>query len=178
MSPPPVLETERLLLRAHRVDDFDDCYAMWSDPVVTRFIGGKPATREETWARLLRYAGHWTLLGFGYWVITDKGSGRFLGDLGFADFHRDIEPGFGGAPEIGWALAPHAHGRGIATEAVTAALTWGERTWPGQRTVCIISPDNLPSIRVAQKCGFREVTKTTYKGSPTVLFERIPTRSR
>jgi RimJ/RimL family protein N-acetyltransferase len=62
----PVIETQRLILRGHRLEDFDALAAMWADPHVARFIGGKPATQEESWARLLRYAGHWRLLGFGY----------------------------------------------------------------------------------------------------------------
>jgi RimJ/RimL family protein N-acetyltransferase len=67
-----LLETDRLIMRPHVRADFDDSFAMWSDPEVTRFIGGQPSTREETWSRLLRYVGHWTMLGFGYWAVRDK----------------------------------------------------------------------------------------------------------
>jgi len=42
----PTLETERLKLRAHRLEDFVHCAAMWADPEVTRYIGGKPYTEE------------------------------------------------------------------------------------------------------------------------------------
>ncbi len=168
----PVLETERLTLRGHRLDDFAACAELWTDPEVTRFIGGKPSTREEVWARLLRYAGHWALLGFGYWVVTDKATGRFLGEIGFADFRREIEPSLEGVPEIGWVLAPHGHGRGYATEAVRTAVAWGEGHFGPIRTACIIAPDNRPSIRVAEKCGYREFRHTTYKGQPTIMFVR------
>ena len=61
----PVLETARLRLRGHRVDDLPQCAAMWAEEGVTRFIGGKPLTKEETWLRMLRHVGHWSLLGFG-----------------------------------------------------------------------------------------------------------------
>ena len=66
----PVIETARLKLRGHRLDDFTPCAAMWADPVVTRHIGGRPLSEEESWTRLLRYVGHWALLGFGYWVAS------------------------------------------------------------------------------------------------------------
>lgn len=168
----PVLETPRLTLRGHRRDDFSDCTAMWGDPAVTRFIGGRPSTAEEVWTRLLRYVGHWALLGFGYWVVVDKATGRFVGEVGFADFKREIEPPLDGAPEIGWALAPWAHGRGYATEAVRCAVAWGETRFGAQRTVCLISPENVASIRVAQKCGYSEMARTRYKGEPTLLFAR------
>jgi RimJ/RimL family protein N-acetyltransferase len=168
----PVIETERLILRGHRREDFGDSFAMWSEPEVTRFIGGKPSSQEEVWTRLLRYVGHWAVLGFGYWIVEEKGSGRFLGEVGFADFMRDIEPSLMETPEIGWALAPHAHGKGYATEAVQAALTWGDAHFGSRRTVCIIAPLNTPSLRVAEKCGYREFTRTTYKEKPTILFAR------
>lgn len=169
-----LLESDRLVLRPHTVDDFDDCHAMWSDPEVIRYIGGKPFTREEVWSRLLRYAGHWALLGFGYWVVREKGSGRFLGEVGFADFRREIEPPLHGMPEVGWALAPAAHGCGYATEAVGAALRWADQQWPSGRTACIIAPENRASLRVANKVGYVEVFRTSYKGTPTILFQRRP----
>src|SRR5580692_1066424 len=168
----PVIETQRLIMRGHRLEDFVDCAAMWADPLVTRHIGGKPFSKEETWARLLRYAGHWSWLGFGYWAIEEKNTGSFVGELGFADYKRDIEPSLEGAPELGWALASGVHGKGYATEAVRAIVAWGEAHFGLVRTVCIVHPENLASIRVAEKCGYREFQRATYKGHSTILFAR------
>jgi RimJ/RimL family protein N-acetyltransferase len=167
----PTLETERLTLRGHRIEDFGDCTAMWSDPAVTRHIGGEPFTREDVWSRLLRYVGHWALMGFGFWVVREKASGRFVGEIGLAIFERDIEPSLDNTPEIGWVLAPWAHNKGFATEGARAAIAWFE-SLGSARTVCLIDPNNKPSIRVAEKCGYRSVLSTTYKGRPTILFER------
>lgn len=169
----PTLQTERLSLRGHRLDDRGDCASLWSDPVVTRYIGGRPFTEEETWTRLLRYVGHWALLGFGYWVVTETASGRFVGEVGFADYKRALEPSLDGTPEIGWVLSPWAFGRGFATEAVRAALAWGDARFAARRTACLIRPDNVASIRVADKCGYREYARTTYNGQPVILFERV-----
>jgi RimJ/RimL family protein N-acetyltransferase len=168
----PVLETQRLVLRGHRPDDFADSLALWTDPEVTRFISGKPSSQEEVWARLLRYAGHWAMLGFGYWAVTEKATGRFLGEVGFANFRREIEPSLDRMPEIGWVIAPRAHGNGYATEAVRAAIGWGETHFGPVRTACIIAPENAPSIRVAEKCGYREFCRTAYKDNPTIMFVR------
>lgn len=168
----PVLETERLRLRGHRLEDFKECLALWGDPQVTRYIGGKPLTGEEVWARLLRYAGHWAMLGYGYWLIEDKASGRFIGEMGFADFKRDISPSFAGIPEIGWVLAPAAQGRGLATEALHAAVTWGDQTFGGKTTGCLINPDNVASIRVAEKGGYKFFCRTFYKEHPAIVFKR------
>jgi RimJ/RimL family protein N-acetyltransferase len=166
------LETDRLTMRPHVIEDFDDSFAMWSDPEVIRFIGGQPSTREEVWARLLRYVGHWALLDFGYWVVREKESGRFVGEVGFANFRRQIEPPLDDMPEIGWALTPAAHGRGYATEAVRAALRWADAEWPATHTACIIAPENAASLRVAQKCGYVEWVRGVYKGKPTIQFRR------
>jgi RimJ/RimL family protein N-acetyltransferase len=168
----PVIETERLTLHGHRLDDFVDCAAMWADPAVTRDIGGKPFSEEEVWTRFLRYVGHWALMGFGYWVIKERETGDFVGELGFADYKRNIVPSIKGVPELGWALVSREHGKGYGTEAVRAAVAWGEAHFGPARTVCIIHPENLASIRVAQKCGFQECQRTIYKGHPTVIFDR------
>jgi RimJ/RimL family protein N-acetyltransferase len=168
----PVIETERLTLRGHGLDDFADSFVLWSDAQVTRFIGGRPSTQEEAWGRLLRYIGHWSLLGFGYWAIQEKATGRFIGETGFAEGKREIEPSLIGIPEAGWALSPHVHGKGYATEAVQAVVAWGERHFGSVRTACIIAPENTPSIRVAEKCGYREIQRTTYKDNPTIMYVR------
>lgn len=170
--PIPILETERLRLRGHRLEDFVHSAAMWADAKVTKHIGGQPLSEEESWTKFLRYVGHWSLMGFGYWVVEERASGNFLGEIGFADYKRDIQPSLKEVPEIGWVLAAHAHGKGFATEAVRAAVAWGDTHFHSQRTVCIIAPENLPSIRVAEKCGYQEFQRTTYKGKPALMFER------
>jgi RimJ/RimL family protein N-acetyltransferase len=188
----PSFESARLTFRGHRVSDLDDCAEMWSAPEVTRFIGGRPFSREEAWTKILRYVGHWKLLGFGYWAVHDKALGKFVGEVGFGDFKREITPSndgeasgasrsasderavrrmpsaMDGARELGWALAPWAHGRGLATEVVQAALAHA----PPGRIVCLISPDNLRSIRVAEKCGFCELAQVRYHGAAAILYER------
>ncbi len=145
---------------------------MWADPQVVRHIGGRPFSREEVWARLLRYAGHWSLLHYGYWVAEEKASGAFIGELGFADFQREIESPLKGLPELGYAFASQAQGKGYATEAALAALAWGDAHFRSKQTACIIHPGNAASIRVAQKCGYREFERTIYNGEPTIVLVR------
>ena len=168
----PLIETERLRLRAHRAEDHAGCLAIWSDPEVVRYIGGRPFTTEEVWKRLLQYVGLWSLLGYGYWAVEEKHSGRYIGDIGFADFRRDMQPSLQGMLEFGWVLAPQVHGNGYASEAVAAIAAWSQAHRPELRVVCIISPENLPSIRVAEKAGFRLWQQTVYHDSPTLVFTR------
>jgi RimJ/RimL family protein N-acetyltransferase len=170
----PAIETPRTMLRPHRLDDFDAYVAMWADPVVTRFIGGKPRTREESWIRFLRHAGLWSLLGYGFWAIEEKATGRFIGEAGFHDLKRDMVPSIEGVPEAGWALASIAHGQGLASEVVGRVVAWGDETFGRAKTVCIIDPENTGSLNVAAKCGFSQLLRTTYHGSATILLERRP----
>lgn len=168
----PVVETKRLLLRRHRLDDFDAFAAVWADPNVVRYITGKPSTREESWGRYLRIAGSWGVLGFGFFAVEDKATGAYVGDAGFHDARRDIHPSIEGVPEAGWVLSPSVHGKGFATEIVTAMHEWGDGHLKAERSVCIIGPENIASIRVAEKCGYTEKNRTTYHGESVVLFER------
>jgi RimJ/RimL family protein N-acetyltransferase len=168
----PALSTERLRLRGHRKNDLDACVALWSDLDMVRYIGGKPSTRDATWSRLLQYLGHWSVNGFGYWLVEEIATGRYVGEVGIADFLREMEPSLKGSPEAGWVIAPWAQGRGYASEALTAVLGWADANLDHPAIACLIDPDNAPSLRVADKLGFRETMRTTFHGMPTVLMWR------
>ncbi len=170
----PTLETERLILRPYRPEDFDAYAEMWADPDVVRFMGGKPFDREASWSRFLRQMGAWQLMGFGFFAIEEKETGVFAGEAGFHELRRDLVPSLEGTLEAGWALAPNVQGWGYATEAMTAAIGWAETAFPGQRMTCIIDPDNQPSIRVARRLGFAESARTRYRDAPVTVFERPP----
>lgn len=169
----PLLETARLRLRAVRATDLTPLLAMWQEPAFYQHLGGQPQGEFEVWSRLLRNAGLWPVCHFGYWAVEEKATGQFIGSVGFADFHRALTPALGPCPEAGWVLAPHAHGRGYATEALQAILAWGDACFTQPRTVCIISPDNHASLRVAAKLGYVEYACTELSGQPIRLLERF-----
>jgi RimJ/RimL family protein N-acetyltransferase len=159
-----LLSTPRLVLRGHGVADHADCAALWANEDVTRFIGGKPQSAQDAWFRILRYAGSWQLLGYGFWAITDRETGRFLGEGGLGDFRRGIAE-LDGAPEVGWALLPDTWGRGIAGEAVGAIVAWADANLAATETRCLIDRDNIASERVAARNGY-------------VAFADLPEESR
>ena len=167
----PIIETTRLRLRPHAMTDLDACSAMWADPAVTHHIGIN-STRLQTWGRIRGYVGLWEFLGFGYWAIEEKATGLFIGELGFADFERDIAPSMQHVPVLGWALVSNAHGNGFATEAVQAATVWGDAHLASARTVCLINSENHASIRVAEKCGFAQFDSTLLGETEVQFFER------
>ena len=170
----PVLETERLILRGYAKEDFPAYAAIWANADVTRFINGAPLSEEDAWAKFLRIAGQWPILGFSFWAVEEKVSRRFVGETGFIEGMRDIQPSLKGIPEMGWSFSPTVHGKGYAQEAVSAAIPWGEKHFGKRAMRCIIAPENGPSIKLAKKFGFAEFAQTTFKGKPTIMFERKP----
>ncbi|WP_339744196.1 GNAT family N-acetyltransferase [uncultured Maricaulis sp.] len=168
----PTLVTERLVLRGHTRHDFAGSLALWTDPGVIRFIGGRASSENEVWQRLLRYAGMWAMLGYGYWAITDRSDGRFLGEAGLADLKRELSPPLGEVPESGWALDPAVHGRGLASEAMRAVLDWADTRLDRPETCCIIDPVNTASIHLAGKLGYRPRHTGTLAGKELTVFYR------
>jgi RimJ/RimL family protein N-acetyltransferase len=167
----PVLATARLTLRPFRAGDVDAQAAMMGDARVMRHLGG-PLGREESWRKLLCGNGLWSLFGYGYWAVERREDGRMIGQIGFADFRRDMTPSVENIPEMGWLFAADAGGQGYATEAGLAGLAWADAVLKPAQIVAIIDAGNLASIRVAEKCGFNENEPATYRGEPILLFRR------
>lgn len=167
-----MLETARLILRPFRADDVAAQAAIMGDPEVMRHIGGQPLAREDAWRKLLNGAGLWPLFGYGYWAVERRSDGTMIGQVGFADFKRDIVPSIEGLPEAGWLFASESFGQGYATEAMAAGLAWADAALAAPEIVAIIDAGNQGSIRVAEKCGFAEREEAAYKGEAILLFRR------
>lgn len=170
----PTIETARLRLRTFEPRDLDAQAAAMSDSEVVRHLGGRPFSREETWRKMLAAPGLWAMIGYGYWMAERIEDGAYLGQVGFADFKRDMNPSIEGMPEMGWIFAPQAQGKGYAHEAVMAALGWADENLPGREIAAIIDPANERSIRLAEKSGFSGREMATYKDEPILLLRRPP----
>jgi RimJ/RimL family protein N-acetyltransferase len=173
MADIPLLRTERLVVRAHRLGDFEAIAAMYAEPDTVRFIGaGEPHSREVVWSRLQRAAGAWPMLGYGFLAIEHAASGRVIGEAGFLE--RFAPTGERRTPEAGWALAASARGRGYAGEAMAAILAWGDQRF--ERTICVIAKENAPSIALAHRLGYRdhgvEPPPPDWTGPEFLRFER------
>lgn len=168
----PSIETARLVLRGHTEADLPALAAMWAHPDVVRHVTRTPSTLKESWFRLLRYRGLWPVLGYGYWCVAERESGRYVGDVGFADFRRETDPPVSGIPKAGWVLSPWAHGRGLGGEAVSAVFDWLDRAIQPKRVVCMISDENLPSIKIARRNGFVAAGAVTLAGDKIPLWSR------
>jgi RimJ/RimL family protein N-acetyltransferase len=153
------LRTDRLLLRPLRESDLDAYADMCADAETMRFIGdGRTLDREGAWRQMAVLLGHWTLRGFGTWALEERGTGAFVGRAGlhFPEGWPDRE--------VGWALRRGHWGKGYAIEAARAALDHAFDALGWERAISLIHPDNLRSIRVAERLGERYEGQATVRG--------------
>ena len=160
------LETERLLLRWFREDDFPSYLEMSTDPEVMKFLGGKPLTQFESWRAMASHIGHWYFRGYGTFAVEEKSSGKVVGRIGFMN-----PPGWPGF-ELGWTLMRASWGKGYATEGARRALAYAFTEMNREHVISCIAPDNLNSIKVAERLG-EQVEGETELLDKTVLIYGI-----
>ena len=161
----PTLETARLRLRAFRKSDIADYAALNGDPEVARYlVGGVPWDWDRSWRHLAFLLGHWPLCGFGMWAVEQRETGTFVGMIGFA--HPAGWPGF----ELAWKLMRRWWGNGYATEGAAAALTYAFTVLKKDRVISLIHPENLASIRVAERIGESLQGRTEVMGEERLVY--------
>jgi RimJ/RimL family protein N-acetyltransferase len=148
----PTLTTDRLILRAITMADWEPYATMWSDPRVTTFIGGVPRPRDVAWPKFGQAVAMWALVGYGNWAVIDRADSTFLGVAGLSDFKRGIAE-MDIFPEAGWAFAAASWGRGVASEAISAVTGWADAAGLTE-TRCMIDHANVASAKVAERCGY------------------------
>ncbi len=146
MTPAPIIETERLILRGPVAADFEPLAVFFADPVRSVGFGGVQ-TRTQTWRWFASVIGHWHLRGFGFWTVTDKSDATPMGICGV------WEPEGWPEPEIGWVVYEHAEGKGIAYEAAVAVRAHAYNVWKMPPLSSNIIPGNARSIALAERLG-------------------------
>lgn len=173
MKDPPHLVTERLELTLPTAADFAATMEIVSHAETARFLGAHSTTAEH-FMRFCRSAGSWLLYGYGAFMIRLRGSEEVIGNCGVFHTWRGLGEDFDDSPEAGWILRHDQVGRGLASEAMTAALEWFDRAHGPRRVVCMIASENEPSINLAGKLGFAPLRETIMPdGEPVRLFERL-----
>lgn len=165
-----MIGTERLLLRSYEPGDVPAILTLAADPAVRKFIGNLPDSEEGAWTRVLRCAGHWSLFGFGALAVVERAGGRVIGEVGAGFFRRGVDPMPDSVPEASWLFSSDVGGRGLAFEAMTGLLRWLAQATSHDRVACLVEPVNLPSLKLAETLGLRQIKDLSYRGWPFVLL--------
>lgn len=153
MTPAPIIETKRLILRGPEASDFEPIAAFYADPERSMGFGGV-LPRDQAWRWFASMIGHWHLRGYGFWTITDKSDCTALGICGIWNPEGWPEA------ELGWIAFPQAEGKGIAFEAATAVRHHAYSVMGFTTMTSNIVPGNARSIALAERLG--AVHETTY----------------
>ena len=163
-----MIETERLLLRRFTPDDLDELAAIFAKPEVFWFPERRGLTREETETMLKpRFIEPWETQGFGHWAVIRKEDSRLIGYEGLAIpyFLPEVLP----AVELGYRFDPDAWGRGYATEAGAASLSYGFDVAGLDRIIAIYHIENVRSGLVMERLGMRVERDTVHPESGETL---------
>jgi RimJ/RimL family protein N-acetyltransferase len=157
-----LIETERLRLRPMKMGDLDELAALHADPEVTEFI--RPLDRAAAAERLRRDRSEWSERGHGLLAVLDRRGGAFLGRCGLKHWSQFDET------EVGWALRRDAWGHGYATEAARACAAWAFSDFDLPYLTAMINPDNIRSVRVAERLGLTPLRDDVLLGDPVVVY--------
>lgn len=142
---PPVLQGERIRIRPHRADDFERLVELFLSPR-SKYMD-EVKSRGEAWKNFSADVGQWVLLGFGAWAIEEVVNGIYVGQVSL-NFPVDFPE-----HELGWQVWEEFEGKGYAFEAAMLArgFAFNELGWT--TVVSYIDPENVRSIRLAERMG-------------------------
>ncbi|SCZ82110.1 GNAT family N-acetyltransferase [Acidaminobacter hydrogenoformans] len=146
----PILETERLLLRAMTPSDVPALFELRTDPLVNRYIDRLPTALPEDALRFIEKIGtgiHENL--WIYWAITEKGDDRLIGTICLWNFVPTDHKA-----ELGYELRTASQGKGFMSEAVAAVLSYGFEILGLEAVEAGVHPMNAPSVKVLKRAGF------------------------
>jgi len=145
-----VLQLDGFVMRSLQCSDLDALAEIWADPEVTRFLPsrGVPISRENAEKSLQSFIKHWQERGYGVWAIVENSS-QMIGYCGLRYLDEINET------ELLYGLAKAYWGRGIATQAAQAAVSYGFNVAHLDKLIAMALPDNLASRRVIQKAGLQ-----------------------
>lgn len=141
----PTIETQDLILRGYREEDFD-AFAAFGASERSQFVGG-PQDRWSSWRSFMAGIGHWTLRGYGMWMVEHRETGRVAGRVGVI-FNDGWDE-----PELGWHIYDGFEGKSYAFQACVAARSYSARHFDLDGAISYISAENTRSITLAERLG-------------------------
>lgn len=147
----PVIETDRLYLRAIKRSDLEDVYEYSSNPMTSQYLLWEPHlsldyTREFIEIVISKYKSG----EYNDWAIIYKQNNKMIGTCGFTNIDQDND-----VVEIGYVLNPKYWGHGIATEAVETILEFAFEELQANRVEAKFMFGNEASLAVMKKVGMK-----------------------
>jgi [ribosomal protein S5]-alanine N-acetyltransferase len=170
------IESERLIFRRIEKTDFEFFARIHADPIVARYLGnGRPRSIQETHEFLERIYETYENLELGPLAVLRKSDGALIGRCGLSDLALEVNTAPGKLPrvwyqrsqvpsdtdvifeqELGYTFDRNYWGQGYASEAAARVFEYACSTTAVRRIVSVIHPENIPSIKIAKKCGARQ----------------------
>ena len=161
---PERVETERLILRCFKEEDWSDLHQLYSDPLCTEYTIARALTKGESWRTMATMIGHWQIRGYGPYALEDKTTGKVMGPVGL--WYPNDWP----EPEIKWALSRAYWGLGYASEAARQVKKIAAEYLPEISLISLIYPDNQPSIELAKAIGATFEKEIAFRGHIAHIF--------
>ena len=161
-----MLETKDLILREMTESDTDDLLVMFSDPRVMQSFDNVIFDRAmmEKWVK--RNLDHIEKHGYGLFSIIHKTDNVLIGDCGLEYMEIDGEP----VNEIGYDIRSDYWNRGYATQAAAAVRDFAFDQLGLTRVISLIRPENIASMRVAEKIGMTREKQIDRGGHPYWIY--------
>jgi ribosomal-protein-alanine N-acetyltransferase len=162
-----ILESERMLFRAHEAGDLEAFCAMEQDPDVRRYVGGAPRTREVAEERFWNRAMQRVDDRLAMWACVLKANGDYIGRCGlYANVQGEVR--IPREAVLGYYLRRDFWGKGLATEAARAFVRFGFEELKLNRIVSTVQEGNESSLHILKKLGFvvtdyEQGTRSFYK---------------
>jgi RimJ/RimL family protein N-acetyltransferase len=160
-----IAQTDRLLIREITLSDVPRLYELYEDESITKYMEPLFPQIEQEFVYTKDYINNiYKFYGYGMWVIVEKSSSLVIGRVGLEN-----REGFDGL-ELGFMLGVDYQHKGYAYEACNAVLRYAV-TELGQSNFCAyVDENNVPSIKLCLKLGFREAEKENGKISMEKFF--------
>jgi ribosomal-protein-alanine N-acetyltransferase len=156
----PIIETDRLILRQFKLDDFKAVYEFGSNLEVQKYTGDSLIESLEAAKELIKNVWYqdYEKYGYGRWAVIYKTNNRLIGFAGLK-YISDIEE-----TDIGFRFLPEYWGKGIATEASIPILEYGFEHFGLKKIIGTVMPDNIASCKVLEKIGLTFYKVDDYGG--------------
>ena len=161
----PSFDTKRIHLRGAVLSDLDPLDEFFSSPE-SRFVGG-PRPRGETWDAICSGVGHWAMLGFGLWILTEREEGKVIGVAGLQ------QPDGWPEPELIWVLFENYTGQGLATEALDGIRRYIDKVYGIKSPISLLYPEYTRVVEMAERMGARRIKDVVIPDGPVPAW-RFP----